>query len=133
MKTICIFIVTAMLFVSVVSAKKYALTADKSVPAARGKVDIGGDKNGNTKVELEVEHLAQPENLTPPKVAYVVWFQERGREPLNQGVLKPGKNLKGSFKTVTQMKSFDVIITAETDAVATTPSGTEIMRASVQP
>src|SRR5215213_3080912 len=67
------------------SAKKFPLTAAESVPAARGEVDVGRDKNGNTKVELKVEHLAAPENLTPPKAAYIVCFQERGAEPLNQG------------------------------------------------
>src|SRR3954462_6538947 len=99
--------VVLLLFTAAIWAKKFPLTVDKSVPAARGQVDVGRDKNGNTKVELEVEHLASPENLTPPKSAYVVWFQERGGEPSNQGSLKPGKNLKGSFQSVTQMKSFD--------------------------
>ncbi|HYO84623.1 MAG TPA: hypothetical protein VES20_24690 [Bryobacteraceae bacterium] len=114
-------------------AKKYPLTADSSVPAARGQVDVGRDKNGNTKVELQVEHLAAPENLTPPKAAYIVWFQERGGEALNQGLLKPGKNLKGTFKSVTQMKTFEVIVTAESDTSAKTPSGVEVMRGTVQP
>ena len=126
-------VVGLLLLVAVASAKKYPMTADKSGPAARGQVDVGRDKNGNTKVELEVEHLAAPENLTPPKSAYVVWFQERGGEASNQGSLKPGKNLKGTFKTVTQMKSFDVIVTAESDASVRTPSGSEVMRAVVQP
>ena len=98
MNKVALLIVAGMLFVSVASAIKYPLTADKSVPAARGELDVGHDKNGNTRVEMEVEHLAAPENLTPPRAAYVVWFQERGSEPLNQGSLKPGKNLKGALK-----------------------------------
>jgi hypothetical protein len=114
-------------------AKKFPLTADKSVPAARGQVDVGRDKNGNTKVELQVEHLAMPENLTPPRTVYLVWFQERGSEPLSQGALKPNKNLKATFKGVTPMKSFDVLVTAESDASAKAPSGIEVLRASVQP
>lgn len=114
-------------------AKKFPLTADKSVPAARGQVDVGHDKNGNTKVEVEVEHLAMPESLTPPKTVYIVWFQERGSEPLSQGALKPNKNLKATFKGVTPMKSFDVLVTAESDASSKAPSGVEVLRASVQP
>ena len=130
--TVCVLAVFLGLAVQAF-AKKYPLTADESQPAAKGQVDVGRDKNGNTKVELEVEHLAAPENLTPPKAAYVVWFQERGGEPQNQGSLKPGKNLKGSFKSVTQLKSFDVIVTAETDATVKTPSGPVTMRAAIQP
>ena len=118
---------------SVAAGKKYPLTADKSVPAARGQVDVGRDKNGNTKVELEVEHLALPENLTPPRTAYVVWFQERGSEPLNQGTLKPNKSLKATFKSVTPLKSFDVLVTAESDPNTKALAGPEVLRASVQP
>ena len=114
-------------------AKKYPLTADKSVPAARGQVDVGHDKNGNTKVEIEVEHLAAPENLTPSKSAYVIWFQERGSEPLNQGSLKPNKKLKATFKSMTPLKSFDVFVTAESDASTKAPAGLEVLRASIQP
>ena len=113
------------------SAKKFPLTAAASVPAARGEVDVGRDKNGNTKVELKVEHLAAPENLTPP--AYVVWFQERGAEPLNQGLLKPGGDLKATFRSITPLKTFDVLVTAESDPNTKSPGGPEVMRASVQP
>ena len=120
-------------FPGAAAAKKFPLTADKSLPAARGQVDVGDDKNGNTKVEVEVEHLALPENLTPPKTVYLVWFQERGSEPVSQGALRPNKNLKATFKGVTPMKSFDVFVTAESDASVKAPSGTEVLRASVQP
>ena len=34
------------------------------------------------------EHLATPENLTPPRTVYVMWFKERDAEPLNQGLLE---------------------------------------------
>ena len=115
------------------NAKKFPLTAAPSVPAARGQVDVGQDKNGNTKVELKVEHLATPENLTPPRTAYVVWFKERDAEPMNQGLLKPGKNLKATFRSVTPLKTFDVLVTAESDPNTKSPGGSEIMRASVQP
>ena len=134
MKARFLTLIVGMLLLSgVAAAKKYPLTADRSVPAARGRVDVGKDKNGNTKVEMEVEHLAGPESLTPPKTAYVVWFPERGSDASNQGTLKPNKDLKANFKSVTPMKSFDVIVSAESDPNAKTPSGTEVLRASVQP
>lgn len=125
--------IALMVMTSVASAKKYPLTADKSVPGARGEVDVGRDKNGNTKIEMEVEHLAAPESLTPPRSAYVVWFQERGSEPLNQGALKPNKNLKANFKSITPLKSFDVIVSAESDPNAKSLTGSEVLRTSVQP
>ena len=130
---ILLMVVGLSTLTGVAVAKKYPLTADKSVPAARGHVDVGRDKNGNTKVEVAVAHLAGPENLTPPRTAYVIWFQERGGDPLNQGLLKPNKNLKATFKSVTALKSFDVFVTAESDPNVKSPSGSEVLRATVQP
>jgi hypothetical protein len=132
MKQLVVLALAGMTVGMVGSAKKFPLTAAASVPAARGHVDVGRDKNGNTTVELKVQHLATPENLTPPRTAYVVWFQERGAEPLNQGVLKPGKNLKATFRSVTPLKAFDVLVTAESDPNTKSPEGPEVMRASVQ-
>jgi hypothetical protein len=115
-------------------AKKFPITAAAVVPSAQGEVETGRDDNGNTTVELKVEHLAQPENLTPPRTAYVVWFQERGgSNPTMQGQLRPDKKLKARFRTVTPMKNFDMIVTAESDANATSPGGIEVLRATVQP
>ena len=134
MKQLVILALAGMMIVATVgSAKKFPLTAAASVPAARGQVDIGRDKNGNTTVELKVEHLATPENLTPPRTAYVVWFQERGGEPLNQGVLKPNKDLKADFRSVTPLKMFDVFVTGESDPNTKSPGDPEVMRASIQP
>ncbi len=115
------------------SAKKFPFTAHASVPAARGEVDIGKDKNGNTEVKIEVKYLAPPENLTPPKTTYIVWFQERGAEATPQGQLRMNKKLNGAFKTTTPLKNFDVFITAESDAMTRTPGGAEVLRATVQP
>lgn len=117
---------------SLAYAKKFPLVAASTVPAARGQVETGKDKNGNTEIKLETEHLAEPDKLTPAKSAYLVWFQERGAEPAMQGQLRIDKKLKGEFKTVTPMKNFDVFVTAESDPAAKTPSGTEVLRATVQ-
>jgi hypothetical protein len=46
-------------------AKTFRLTGDPSIPSASGKVETHHDKNGNTKLDVEVEHLAKPEKLTP--------------------------------------------------------------------
>ena len=77
----CVLALAALtVLTSIGSAKKFPLTAAASIPAARGQVDVGHDKNGNTKVEVKVEHVATPENWTPPRTAYVVWFNVlRGR------------------------------------------------------
>jgi hypothetical protein len=114
-------------------AKKFPLTAATIVPGAQGTVEIGKDKNGNTELKITVEHLAKPESLTPAKVAYVVWLQEKGADTENEGQLKVNKKLQATFKTVTPRKAFDVFITGEEDPHVKSPSGLEVLRATVQP
>ena len=122
------------LFASLAYAgKKFPLTSSSFAPAARGETEVSKDKkNGNTKVTIKVEHLSPPENLSPARNGYLVWFQQRGGNPESQGRLRVDKNLKGSFETTTPWKSFDVWITAETDTSVTLPTGPEVLRAAVQ-
>jgi hypothetical protein len=109
------------------------MTAASIVPGARAEVAIGKDKNGNTRLKMTVQHLANLENLTPRASAYVVWLQERGGNSENRGQLKVNKNLKAIFVTVTPLKSFDVFVTAEQDPRTDGPSGQEVLRATIQP
>jgi len=123
----------ALLSTIAYAAKKYPMTADPAVPGARAEVAIGKDKNGNTKLDMKVQGLANLENLTPRASAYVVWFQERGGNSENQGQLKVDKNLNAAFKTATPLKSFDVFVTAEQDPRVKRPNGQEVLRATIQP
>src|SRR5579863_6041833 len=113
------------------AAKKFPLTAASIVPAAKGSVEIGKDRNGNTEVKLTVEHLANPTNLSPAQANYVVWLQDKGAGPENQGELKVNSKLDGTFQTVTPKKNFDVFVTGENDSTVKSPSGPEVLRTSV--
>ncbi|MGA2183519.1 MAG: hypothetical protein ABSH47_10865 [Bryobacteraceae bacterium] len=129
--TICLTF--ALLCTVAYAAKKYPMTAASIVPGARAEVAISMDKNGNTRLRMRVQHLANLENLTPRAAAYVVWLRERGGNSENQGQLKMDKNLKATFETVTPLKSFDVFVTAEQDSRANGPSGPEVLKATIQP
>lgn len=115
----------------VYAAKKYPLTAASIVPAAKGSVEIGKDRNGNTEVKLKVEHLANPTSLTPSQANYIVWLQDKGSGPENQGELKVNGKLVGTFQTVTPRKNFDVFVTGENDGTVKSPSGPEVLRTTV--
>lgn len=116
------------------SDKDYHMTAGKGVPAASGIVKIQKDKdNGNTKVGIKVDHLANPTSLTPAANAYVVWIRPNGGAAIKQGALRVNKDLKGELKVVTVSKDFDVFITAEQSDSAAAPSDVEVLRAHVRP
>jgi predicted small lipoprotein YifL len=111
--------------------KVVKLNPDASVPAATATAHLTTDSNANTIIDLKVQHLAKPENLTPPKAVYLVWIQPRGRSPIKQGQLQLNDNLEGEFKSPTTYKSFDIFVTAEDSASATEPTGTEVLRQTV--
>jgi hypothetical protein len=128
--TICL---TFALLCTVANAdKKYPMTAASIVPGARAEVEISTDKNDNTSLKMKVQHLANPENLTPRAAAYVVWLQERSGHSENLGQLRVDKNLNATFETVTSLKSFDVVVTAEQDVRAKSSNGPEVLKATIQ-
>ena len=126
------FVLISLLVPMLAYARKFPLTATPVVPGAKGYVDVGQDKNGNTEVDLKVEFLAKPSSLTPPAETYIVWFRQQGSEPESQGQLKVDDNLRGEFKTTTNMKNFDVFVTAENERVPKAPAGPEVLRATIQ-
>jgi hypothetical protein len=130
------FLITSFVFLCLMPfahAKEFPLTASPSVPAAKGKVDIDKDHNGNRKVKLQVQHLAKPSALTPAQTNYVVWTQARGREPENKGQLSVDKNLEGKLETTTTYEAFDIFVTAEGNPNVAAPQGLEVLRGTIQP
>lgn len=126
------FIVVSLLCAALpLLAEKFHLNPTPAVPSANGDVNIDRDGNGNTRVELHVDHLARPADLTPAMSTYVVWFQVPGMPPENEGELKVGGDLKASLRTVTPDRNFDIIITAEQNPQTRSMTGPEVMRATI--
>ena len=113
-------------------AKTYHMTSMTIVPGAAAEVNVANEKNGNIQVDVNVIHLAKPGMLTPAANTYVVWFEQEGSQPQNQGQLKIGDDLKGELKSTTTLNNFTVIITAETDSQTKFPSEQVVLRTTVQ-
>jgi hypothetical protein len=110
-----------------------ALEVTPSQPAAQGTINIGAEKDGNRTVEVRVQHLSAPERATPGARTYVVWLVPRsGGAPQNMGVLSLRDDLSGSLTTTTSYRDFDVLVTAEDNPGATSPSARSVMHASVK-
>lgn len=101
-------------------------------PAAEGKVITNSDPNGNTEVEVQVKHLASPQKLTPPRQAYLVWVQARGKSPELLGVLRVNDKLEGSLKATTPYKVFDILVTGEDTLSPQTPSDMVLLKGTVE-
>ena len=115
------------------SADQFRMRAGESNPAAMGVIHVNTDRNGNLAIELESKHLGPPDRLTPPHSVYVVWAQAAGKPPEVIGQLRVNKDdMAASFKTSVPYHNFDIFVTAEDNAKPDFPSGTEVLRGSVQ-
>jgi hypothetical protein len=121
----------ALLLAVLAWGKTYTMQTSTLEPGAVAKLDVKAN-TGNTELTLKVEHLAKPTLLSRPASNYVVWVQQAGHEPANVGVVRIDDNLKGDVKATTTATRFTVLVTAEDDAKAQTPSDRVVLRANVQ-
>ena len=104
----------------------WTMNTTEKIPSAVGKVKVKNEKDGNTRVKVEVEHLAQPSSAFDA-TSYVVWLKPEHGRAQNVGVLNVDKKLDGSLETRTAFKDFSVIVTAEKDANVMAPTGQSVM------
>jgi hypothetical protein len=113
-------------------AKTYPMTASDTMPGATAQLQVAKEKDGNSQLEVKANGMAKPGRLTPAAKTYVVWVQQEGAPAKSQGELKVGNNHKGDLKTATTFHTFNVFITAETNAQTQLPSEQVVLRATVQ-
>ncbi|MGH7874590.1 MAG: hypothetical protein ACREQO_20560 [Candidatus Binatia bacterium] len=116
-------------------AQKIAVRRTAEVPAALAEAKITKTDNNNTRIELEVQHLAPPQNLVPKKSVYVVWAQAPQGRTINLGQMIVGQDRASEFIGITPLKEFRIIVTAEELPATATPSSqvvlsTEVFRVS---
>ena len=96
------------------AAREQALTSTRETPGALGEVTTHPDDNGNTLLNVKVDHLPPPEVLAPELRNFVVWVRPAGGyEYLNVGQLNINDDRSGVLETTTPHSDFDVLVTAE--------------------
>jgi hypothetical protein len=102
------------------------------VPAAEGTIKFSETDNGNTSIEVDVRHMASPEKVATGAMTYVLWARAAGAGiPQNLGALQVDGDLRGTLKTVTPLRSFDVFITAEASPTTMAPINKQLLTASI--
>lgn len=109
------------------------LAGSPQVPAAEGTVAIKSGENNNTRLKIDVHHLAPPERVSPGATALVVWASPMaaGGTPQNIGALRVNDKLDGELDTVTPLREFELLITAESFATVQAPSGPRLLSAHI--
>jgi hypothetical protein len=112
-------------------AQKVAVRRSPDVPAAQAEAKITRTDNNNTRIELEVQHLAPPHNLTPRKSVYVVWAQAPQGRTINLGQMIVGQDRASEFVGLTPLYEFRILVTAEKQPTAATPSNQVVLSTDV--
>jgi hypothetical protein len=130
---ISMLIVTGLAAVSCAGPSQIRLTSSPDIPGAQSTAKVSTTDNGNTQIDLIVEHLASPERVDPGATIYVVWVRGNTAEAQSQnlGALKVDDNEKGSISATTPLRSFDLYITAEASQLSTAPKGKTLLYTTV--
>ncbi len=124
---------SALLLASCASMKPLVFAPSAITPAATGTVERLAAPNGNTRLLISVANLAPPSRVGAGATSYVVWATEissdssRTMSPRNIGALQVDKKLSATLETLTPLRDFDLMITAEALATAEVPSGAPVL------
>lgn len=114
------FLLMVLLVVSSCSPK-INFPVSRVVPAAEPKASVNKNKEGEYVVKVNVNNLALPERLSPPKRNYVVWVNTEAQGVRKIGELKNRRGMlsntgKASFEGSIMEKPTQIIVTAENNA-----------------
>jgi hypothetical protein len=124
---------TALLLILVTTscAQTVPFRETPHAPAALGEAKVSIGENNNTRIDLDIRHLAPPQNLTPPKSVYVVWVEAPDGKFANLGQITPGRDRSVEFRAVTPLRVFRIFITAEDRVLAGSPSDQIVLSTDV--
>ncbi|HWU86016.1 MAG TPA: hypothetical protein VN253_02025 [Kofleriaceae bacterium] len=113
--------------------KPFPFELSSITPAATGEVAVTAGPNGNTKLAIEVKHLAPPARVKQGAMVYVVWATELASQATaqNLGALRVDANLEGKLTTVTPLHNFDLHITPEPSPTVEVPSGPVVLKVRI--
>jgi hypothetical protein len=128
-----IMIAVIVIATTISCAKKVQFQNSTVEPSAEGSVKIDKDNNENYAIDLSVLHLAEPERLTPPKKAYLLWMEtaENGTKKIGQLKTTSGtlsRTMKSSLSSVTPFVPTSFFITAEDDVDTSLPGSVVVMK-----
>jgi len=82
-------------------------------PAAAGAVHATLDRNGNSWVELQLQHLALPRTLNPARSIYVVWAESQFGRMVLLGQIKVEKDRSAEWEGTVPFEKFRILLSAE--------------------
>lgn len=112
---------------------RYRAQGTPSAPGIDAEILVGKTE-GAQQIELVVEHLTDPDRLTPGATHYAVWVVPEGGQPIYTGALAVDRGSRvGRLRATTPYDRFDVLVTAEPAAFGhrAWPTGTLVLERHV--
>jgi hypothetical protein len=111
----------------------FTMNASPRLPAAESRVRVRVDATGDHIVVLAFQRLAPAPRAFDGTTIYMVWLVPASAPPQPIGGLEVGDDLSAQVTIRTPNESFDVLVTAEINAYATTPSRNRAFVVAVRP
>ena len=129
-RILCFGFCIPLLFASC-SSKTVPFATSTVVPGAEGTVKVKKDKNENYLINVDIDNLAAPGDLTPSKHSYVAWMETKENGTKNIGQVNSERGMfskarKASLSTVSTFKPVRIYITAEDNGNIEIP-GTQVV------
>ncbi len=122
----------ALLLVGCGGPSEYIVTGTERAAGTDGLVTVETIE-GNRMVTVEMEHLPPASRISESATLYVVWIKPQGGTPSMAGRLEYDDDERsGTMRATTPHTEFELLITAETDATATSPSDIVVARQRVE-
>lgn len=95
---------------------------------ARTSVRFGRLSDDRVSIDLAVRRLEEPSKLFPPGHAYVAWVRRGPDSPAqNVGALEIDDQLNGLLRTATDLRRFELFVTAEAASDVDKPAGPPLL------
>ena len=141
MKKLAIAIVAGVAFCAC-SGPRLRKSAD--LAEAQAIVKFKKTRDAETRIDLVIKHLKQPEEMVPPGYLYVAWVRgdkvapgpldyaawvrgDKGVPAVNIGALQLNKDLTGELRTVIPLHRFDFFVTVESAPDIGAPTGAPLL------
>ncbi|HLO89570.1 MAG: hypothetical protein ACM3ME_02590 [Chloroflexota bacterium] len=124
-----LIIVSSLLYLSCSNTARFTVT--DAAPAAEIKAKTRVDEDNNKVLTINAKNLEMPQTIDSSSNAYVVWIKTDAEELFNIGQLVSKEDETASLKALTPYEFKEIIITAESRANVSEPSGTEIAKVDI--
>lgn len=126
------YFIGSVLFLFITSCSNTAnFTVTDSASETEIKAKTRVDEDNNKVLTINAKNLESPESVDTASRAYVVWIKTDQNELRNMGELESNDEETATFKAETPYEFSEIIITAESRANVSEPTGTEIAKVEI--